>query len=97
MLRTARKGSGQNPLIRIPQSIIKRGIKWQYVCFSRGSGQYPGGNPDFTGDQPPCLLLPCEDGTCQHIELPVPDELVKHDCYTRASRGVPCPEGCCDA
>lgn len=55
--------------IRIPKGILRRVPKWHYIVYTRGSGQYPGGNPQFTGNQPPALLVPCEDGTCQRIDL----------------------------
>lgn len=77
---------------RIPKSILDRGPRWHLICYSRGSSQYPGGDPKFTGDQPPGILIPCNDGTCQHLELPLPEELVELDCYTTATRGLVCPE-----
>ncbi len=54
------------------RALLKHGPKWHQVSYSRGSGQFPGGNPHFTGIQPPALLIPCEDGTCQSIYLGVP-------------------------
>lgn len=58
--------------MKLPIAVLRRGPKWHLICYTRGSGQYPGGNSAFTGDQPPALLIPCEDGTCQHIEIGVP-------------------------
>lgn len=72
--------------IRIPVSILRRGVKWHAICYTRGSGQYPGGNPAFTGAQPPALLIPCMDGTCQRLDLDLPDELIEHDEYTREAQ-----------
>ena len=72
--------------IKIPKSILARGVRWEYITFSRGSGQWPGGNPSFTGAQPPALLIPCMDGTCQSIYLDVPEELVRVDDYVRELR-----------
>jgi hypothetical protein len=37
--------------------------------YSNGSGQYPGGNPAFTGDQPPGAKVPCRE-TCQTVPCP---------------------------
>lgn len=68
---------------RVPVDIMRRGPQWHLICYSRGSGQYPGGNPEFTGNQPPGLLIPCEDGTCQHIDTPIPNKLIRHDSYTK--------------
>lgn len=81
------------PRLRIPKSILRRGVKWHHIGYSRGSGQYPGGNPEFTGAQPPCLWIRCEDGTTQHLYLDLPEELVKEDCYVRELRYGRCE--CC--
>lgn len=58
--------------MKLPVAILRRKPRWHLICYTRGSGQYPGGNPTFTGDQPPALLVPCEDGTIQHVEIGVP-------------------------
>ncbi len=73
--------------LRIPPSILKRGVRWDKICFSRGSGQFPGGDPRFTGAQWPALLIPCADGTCQSLELDVPAELVTQDDYVAEALG----------
>lgn len=62
-------------ILKIPPAVIKRGIhprmdEWMPNRYTKGSGQYPGGNPEFTGDQPPGLLVTCLDGTCQRVPCP---------------------------
>jgi len=47
-----------------------RGPHLDRIWYSRGSGQYLGGNPDFTGDQPPCAIIRCDDNTSQHVPCP---------------------------
>lgn len=58
--------------LKLPPAVVKRGIhprmdEWMPNRYTKGSGQYAGGNPDFTGDQPPGLLVTCLDGTCQRV------------------------------
>jgi hypothetical protein len=62
-------------LVKIPAWITKRGLhprtdEWMGNRYTKGSGQYPGGNPQFTGDQPSGLLITCLDGTCQLLPCP---------------------------
>jgi hypothetical protein len=40
------------------------------VIYTAGSGQYPGGNPNFTGDQPPRAIVSCKD-TAQYAYCPL--------------------------
>ena len=58
--------------MKLPKHVLRRGPRWHLISYTRGSGQYPGGNAEFTGQQPPGLLVPCEDGTCQRVTLAVP-------------------------
>lgn len=63
-------------VVKIPERIAKRGLhprtdEWMGRRYSKGSGQYIGGNPSFTGDQPPALHITCNDGTCQHLPCPL--------------------------
>lgn len=69
--------------LRIPPSILKRGVLWHKIILSPGSGQFPGGNARFTGAQWPSVLIPCMDGTCQSIEFDIPAELIRVDDYVR--------------
>lgn len=62
-------------LLKMPPGVIKRGVdprmdEWMGNRYTKGSGQYPGGNPEYTGDQPPGLLVTCLDGTCQRVPCP---------------------------
>lgn len=62
-------------ILKLPPAVVKRGIhprmdEWMPNRYTKGSGQYAGGNPDFTGDQPPGLLVTCLDGTCQRVPCP---------------------------
>lgn len=61
--------------VKYPRSVSARGIhprmdEWMGNRYTKGSGQYPGGNPEFTGDQPPALLVTCLDDTCQRVPCP---------------------------
>ena len=58
--------------MRLPPSVLKRGPRWDRVFWCRGGGQYPGGNTNFSGQQPPSLKVPCEDGTVQSVYFGVP-------------------------
>jgi hypothetical protein len=40
------------------------------LFYNTGSGQYPGGHPTYTGDQPPGLLVRYSEGTVQKIASP---------------------------
>lgn len=70
-------------VLKIPKDILERWVKWGNIYFNPGSGQFPGGNPKFTGAQWPAILIRCEDGTCQQIEIPVPEELIEQDDYVK--------------
>lgn len=56
-------------LVRIPTAVEKRGAP-VIRTYCTGSGQYPGGNPNYTGDQSPALLVRCADNTCQKVPSP---------------------------
>lgn len=62
-------------ILKLPPAVVKRGIhprmdEWMPNRYTKGSGQYPGGNLEYTGDQPPGLLVTCLDGTCQRVACP---------------------------
>ncbi len=62
-------------VLKLPPWIRDRGLhpktwEWMGNRYTKGSGQYPGGNPRFTGDQPPGLMITCNDGTCQRMPCP---------------------------
>lgn len=57
-------------LFQVPKRHLERGPKLDRICYTRGSGQYLGGNPSFTGDQPPGAIVGCADGTAQLVECP---------------------------
>lgn len=64
-------------VVKIPAHVVSRGIhprmdEWvsKGNRYTNGSGQYQGGNPLYTGDQPPGLLVSCLDDTCQKVPCP---------------------------
>jgi len=57
-------------LFTVPKAHASRGPNLSRLWYTTGSGQYPGGNPAFTGDQPPGALMRCDDGTCQRVPSP---------------------------
>ena len=64
-------------VVKLPEHVVARGIhprmdEWvsKGNRYTTGSGQYQGGNPLYTGDQPPGLLVTCLDDTCQRVPCP---------------------------
>jgi hypothetical protein len=57
-------------VMKLPPHVEKYGPRDDVRRFySNGSGQYPGGNPNFTGDQPPGAKVSCKE-TCQTVPSP---------------------------
>lgn len=57
-----RKTQTRRP-VKLPPHVMRRKPPYKILFYNTGSGQYPGGHPGYTGDQPPGLAVHCSDGT----------------------------------
>ena len=62
-------------IVKLPPHVLRRRPPHEILFYNTGSGQYPGGHENYTGDQPPGLLVRCskgypEEATTQRIYSP---------------------------
>lgn len=62
-------------IVKMPPHVLRRRPPYEILFYNTGSGQYPGGHENYTGDQPPGLLVRCSNGypeeaTTQRIYSP---------------------------
>jgi hypothetical protein len=57
-------------VVKLPPFVTRRPGPHEVLFYSTGSGQYLGGHPEYTGDQPPGIAVRCGDGTVQKVPCP---------------------------